>query len=61
MTADDEDLLATRVLDALLREDYAGLRRFVRNGVLELPGRRVRLVEARPAFLSDLVVEPGRA
>ncbi|SPT58658.1 IucA/IucC family protein [Actinomadura madurae] len=60
MTADDEDLLATRVLDALLREDYAGLRRFVRNGVLELPGRRVRLVEARPAFLSDLVVEPGQ-
>jgi siderophore synthetase component len=61
VTPDDvEGPLAARVLDALLREDYAGLRRFVSNRVLELPGRRVRLGEARPAFLSDLVVEPGQ-
>ncbi|GAA4306329.1 hypothetical protein GCM10023178_14250 [Actinomadura luteofluorescens] len=61
MTGHDvEGLLAARVLDALLREDYAGLRRFVRGNTLELPGRSVRLVEARPAFLSTLVVDPGQ-
>ncbi|MGW3768856.1 IucA/IucC family protein [Actinomadura verrucosospora] len=61
MTGDDgEGPLAARVLDALLREDYAGLRRFVRGHALELPGRTVRLLEARPAFLSELVVDPGQ-
>ncbi|MEV0665213.1 IucA/IucC family protein [Actinomadura luteofluorescens] len=61
MTGDDvEGPLAARVLDALLREDYARLRRFVRGNTLELPGRSVRLVEARPAFLSTLVVDPGQ-
>ncbi|WP_149263521.1 IucA/IucC family protein [Actinomadura sp. K4S16] len=61
MTGDDaEGTLAARVLDALLREDYAGLRRFVRGRTLELPGRPVRLVQARPAFLSELVVDPGQ-
>ncbi|MES9538359.1 IucA/IucC family protein [Actinomadura sp. NPDC000600] len=61
MTGDDaEGTLAARVLDALLREDYAGLRRFVRGRTLELPGRPVGLVQARPAFLSELVVDPGQ-
>ncbi|NDU75250.1 IucA/IucC family protein [Actinomadura sp. DSM 109109] len=61
MTGDDvEGPLAARILDALLREDYAGLRRFVRGTALDLPGRSVRLVEARPAFLSELVVDPGQ-
>ncbi|MEV3920035.1 IucA/IucC family protein [Actinomadura coerulea] len=61
MTGDDvEGPLAARVLDALLREDYAGLRRFVQGHVLELPGRSVRLLEAQPAFLSELVVDPGQ-
>ncbi|HEY8482910.1 MAG TPA: IucA/IucC family protein [Spirillospora sp.] len=54
-----EARLAARVLDALLREDYAGLRRLVRHGTLELPGRAVRLTRARPPFLSDLVVDPA--
>ncbi|WP_433467594.1 IucA/IucC family protein [Spirillospora sp. CA-128828] len=59
MTADDvEGPLAAGVLDALLREDYAGLRRFITDRTLKLPGRRVRLAEARPAFLSELVVAP---
>ncbi|MGI5203763.1 IucA/IucC family protein [Spirillospora sp. CA-108201] len=59
MTGDDaEGPLAARVLDALLREDYSGLRHFVRGHTLELPGRSVRLLEARPAFLSKLVVDP---
>lgn len=57
---DVEGPLAARVLEALLREDYAGLRRRVRGRTLELPGRSVRLVEARPAFLSELVVDPGQ-
>ena len=55
-----EHLLAARVLDALLREDYGGLRRFVRDRALELPGRSVRLLRARPPFLSELVVDPGQ-
>ncbi|MFA1540745.1 IucA/IucC family protein [Actinomadura monticuli] len=55
-----ESPLAARLLDALLREDYGGLRRFVRNGSLELPGCSVRLSQARPVFLSELVVDPGQ-
>lgn len=55
-----EGPLAARVLDALLREDYGGMRRFVRDGRLELPGRSVRLLRARPVFLSELVVAPGQ-
>lgn len=57
--ADLEGRLAARVLDALLREDYAGLRGLVEGRTLRLPGRAVRLVDARPAFLSDLVVDPA--
>ncbi|SNS82128.1 Siderophore synthetase component [Actinomadura meyerae] len=55
-----EGALAARVLDALLREDYGGMRRLVRDGRLELPGRSVRLLRARPVFLSELVVAPGQ-
>ncbi|NKZ08337.1 IucA/IucC family protein [Actinomadura latina] len=60
MTADTEAPLAARVLDALLREDYGGIRRFVRGRTLELPGRSVRLLQARPVFLAELVVDPGQ-
>jgi siderophore synthetase component len=61
VTGDAEGPLAARVLDALLREDYGGIRRFVRDGgTLELPGRSVRLLPARPVFLSELVVDPGQ-
>ncbi|WP_207933500.1 IucA/IucC family protein [Actinomadura sp. GC306] len=61
MTGDDiEGPLAARVLTALLRENYAGLRDCVEDRTLALPGRTVRLVEARPAFLSDLVVDPAQ-
>lgn len=56
---DVECALAARVLDALLRENYGGLRRFIVDRTLALPGRAVRLVEARPAFLSELVVDPA--
>ncbi|MFB4310463.1 IucA/IucC family protein [Actinomadura sp. GTD37] len=55
-----ENRLAARVLDALLREDYGGLRRFIRDRALDLPGRSVRLLHARPVFLSELVVDPGQ-
>jgi siderophore synthetase component len=50
-----ERRLAARVLDALLREDYGGLRGRVRGDTLWLPdGRAVRL---RPgSFLADLTV-----
>ena len=58
MTGDPEGPLAARVLDALLREDYGGIRRFVRDGALEMPGRSVRLLRARPVFLAELVVDP---
>ncbi|WP_231330470.1 IucA/IucC family protein [Actinomadura graeca] len=56
---DGEARLAARVLDALLREDYAGLRRLAdhRTLTLALPARAVRLVRADPPFLSDLVVD----
>ncbi|WP_233617815.1 IucA/IucC family protein [Actinomadura sp. WAC 06369] len=58
--ADLEGPLAARVLDALLREDYAGLRGLVRERTLRLPSRPVRLVEARPAFLSEVRVDPAQ-
>ncbi|GAA0585029.1 IucA/IucC family protein [Actinomadura livida] len=61
MTGDDvERRLAARVLTALLRENYAGLHDRVEHRTLEVPGRPVRLVDARPAFLSDLVVDPAQ-
>ncbi|TDD89373.1 IucA/IucC family protein [Actinomadura rubrisoli] len=52
--------MAARVLDALLREDYAGLRRFIDARTLNLPGRPVRLLDARPPFLAELVVDPDQ-
>jgi siderophore synthetase component len=65
-----EGTLAARVLDALVREDYGGLRRFVDGRSLDLPdGRaRVRLLGEdqpsatgmHPGFLSDLVVDPSQ-
>ncbi|MGI5322807.1 IucA/IucC family protein [Actinomadura nitritigenes] len=58
--SDVEGPLAARVLDALLREDYAGLRRLVDGRTLALPGRSVRLVDADPAFLSELRVDPSQ-
>ena len=58
--SDVEGPLAARVLDALLREDYAGLRRRVDGRTLALPGRPVRLVDADPAFLSELRVDPSQ-
>ncbi|TDC88273.1 IucA/IucC family protein [Actinomadura sp. 7K507] len=61
MTGDDiEGRLAARVLNALLRENYAGLHRLVEHRTLRLPGRSVRLLDARPAFLSELVVDPAQ-
>ncbi|WP_207936056.1 IucA/IucC family protein [Actinomadura sp. KC216] len=61
MNADDvENSLAARVLDALLREDYAGLRRFIERSALRLPHRSVRLLRACPAFLSEFVVDPAQ-
>jgi hypothetical protein len=57
----EEGAFAARVLDALLREDYAGLRRFLQGRSLVLPGRRIRLVEADgPGFMSDLAVDPAQ-
>lgn len=56
-----EGALAARVLDALLREDYAGMRGLVRAGTLLLPGRPVRLVAACPPFLSEVEVDRRRA
>ncbi|POM24824.1 IucA / IucC family protein [Actinomadura rubteroloni] len=50
-----EALLAARVLDALLREDYAGLRSRVHDGVLKLPARDIPL---RPGTTSDWTCEP---
>ncbi|TMR03780.1 IucA/IucC family protein [Actinomadura soli] len=61
MTGHDiESSLAARILDALLRENYAGLGRFIEQGALRLPHRSVRLLRARPAFLSKLVVDPSQ-
>ncbi|GAA4240728.1 IucA/IucC family protein [Actinomadura meridiana] len=61
MTGDPvESPLAARVLDALLRENYAGLVGLVQRETLRLPNRSVRLLRARPAFLSELVVDPAQ-
>ncbi|MFI0373315.1 IucA/IucC family protein [Actinomadura sp. 1N219] len=61
MTGHDiEGSLAARILDALLRENYAGLRRFIDQRVLRLPHRSVRLLQACPAFLSEFVVDPAQ-
>jgi len=53
MTAADarlvESLLAARVLDALLQEDYGGLRRFADGRVLRLPGGPVVPLRRLPA------------
>ncbi|GAA2602605.1 IucA/IucC family protein [Actinomadura fulvescens] len=58
----NEGPLAARVLDTLLREDYAGMRRFVDSDhrLLDLPGdaRSVRLRQG--GFLTDLVVDPAQ-
>ncbi|MFD0901147.1 IucA/IucC family protein [Actinomadura sediminis] len=59
-SANPEGALAARVLDALLREDYGGLRGLVREGALHLPGRAVRLAKACPAFLSEIEVDPAQ-
>ncbi|MBO2455153.1 IucA/IucC family protein [Actinomadura barringtoniae] len=61
-----EGPLAARVLDTLLREDYAGMRRYLDadHRTLDLPGggdgegRTVRLREG--GFLTDLVVDPAQ-
>ncbi|GGV12518.1 hypothetical protein GCM10010182_35970 [Actinomadura cremea] len=58
--ADLEGPLAARVLDALLRENYGGLQGLVREETLQLPSRPIRLVEARPAFLSNVKVDPSQ-
>ncbi|SEF84731.1 Ferric iron reductase FhuF-like transporter [Thermomonospora echinospora] len=48
-----ESTLAARILDTLVREDYAGLRRFVAGHELGLPGGpAVRLLRARPDDLT---------
>ena len=60
----NEATLAARVLDALLREDYAGLRRFVRGQTLDLaaalarPHEGVRLIAG--CFQSSQVVDPAQ-
>jgi hypothetical protein len=52
--------LAVAVLDCLLREDYGGLSRRVRDGALVLPGGRG--LPLRPdGFLADLRIAPGAA
>jgi hypothetical protein len=63
-SAQREVYLATRVLDALLREDYGGLSRRVSGELLTLPGgRTVSLTREpsgtgrHPGFLADLVVD----
>lgn len=70
MTPDPERLLATRVLDALLREDYGGFAGRVVDGdgdgpCVTLAGdRRIRLREhgptGTPGFLADRTVVPGQ-
>ncbi len=60
MTDSASGYLGRRVLDALLREDYGGLRRHIDGGsaTLRLPGgRAVRL--SRDGFLADHRVDPG--
>ncbi|WP_030173215.1 IucA/IucC family protein [Spirillospora albida] len=64
MTRDSvEGPLAARILDALLREDYGGLRsRVAPDGrALVLPTRRVRLTAPETPFLSAVAVDPGQA
>ena len=63
----DEDIeaeLAAGVIGALLREDYAGLTRYVRRGaggtVLALPGGPAVPLRA-DGFLADLAVAPSSA
>ena len=66
---DPEPALAARVLDALLREDYAGLRRRLEGDGLRLPdGRLVPLLRGRdegrgawppPGFLAEWSVDPA--
>ncbi|MFD0856877.1 IucA/IucC family protein, partial [Actinomadura adrarensis] len=54
----DEGSFAARVLHALLREDYAGLRRFIDGQALVLPERHIALVKADgPGFMSEWVVD----
>ncbi|WP_119729004.1 IucA/IucC family protein [Thermomonospora amylolytica] len=63
-----ESVLAARVLDALLREDYAGLRRYRQGGELRLPGGPVVRLRGRedagrgvwppPGFLAEWSVDP---
>ncbi|REE98752.1 IucA/IucC family protein [Thermomonospora umbrina] len=58
--ADPEEGLAVRVLEALLREDYGGLRGLVDGTGLRLPGgRTVPLTPVRPGFLADVRVDAG--
>jgi hypothetical protein len=54
----NEAALAARVLDALLREDYAGVRRFVEGPTLHLPNGSVRLLGG--GFLATHVVDPAQ-
>ncbi|MFI0452864.1 IucA/IucC family protein [Actinomadura sp. 6N118] len=62
----NEGPLAARVLDTLLREDYAGMRRYVNpdHRVLDLPGDQLggaQIVRLRKGgFLTDLVVDPAQ-
>lgn len=52
-----EHELAVAVLDCLLREDYGGLSRRVRDGALFLPGGRALPLRA-DGFLADLRIAP---
>ncbi|MCP2336461.1 IucA/IucC family protein [Actinomadura rupiterrae] len=59
-----EGVLAARVLDALLREDYGGLRSYARDGHLTPPGTAPVKLRAdgsagglHPGFLTDAVVD----
>lgn len=54
-----EGRLAARVLEALLREDYAGLRRFATADELRLPGGPVAALRPGPGFLTATSVEPA--
>ncbi|GAA2419850.1 hypothetical protein GCM10010191_33740 [Actinomadura vinacea] len=62
----NEATLAARVLDALVREDYAGLQRFVKGQSLELPHGSLRLLDGRSTeglhsgFLSTHKVDPAQ-
>ncbi|HEX2316369.1 MAG TPA: IucA/IucC family protein [Thermomonospora sp.] len=51
--------LAALVLDALVREDYAGMRGFVDGEKLRLPGGPVVSLSRRPGLLSELRVDAG--